>query len=163
MLAAPTSDVERLGWVSAGPASRRPKTPTAGDRRLVDNRVAQHGAAGRDARHARLLVPAGAHLVMQSDMGWQYQSARAARRGFRAEHVTQGKLPGQRLRRGAVRAHEGRVLPGPRLERLRVVQSGFGGLHSPPEHAPQAEEAERTNTGGIPEPGLDGSIAASFY
>ena len=32
------------------------------------------------------LVPAGAHPVMQSDMGWQYQSARyverVARRGF---------------------------------------------------------------------------------
>ena len=32
---------------------------------------------------------------------------KAARRGLRAEHVAQGKLPGQRLHRGAVRTHEG--------------------------------------------------------
>lgn len=41
---------------------------------------------------------------MQSDMGWQYQSARYVERlrgaGLRAEHVAQGKLPGQRRTEG---------------------------------------------------------------
>lgn len=45
-------------------------------------------------------------------------------RRHRAEHVAQGQLPGQRLHRGAVRPHEGRVLPRSRLGRLRVVQGG---------------------------------------
>ena len=41
-------------------------------------------------------------------------------------------------------------------------QGGSGGLRSPLEHAPQAEEPERTDPGGIPESVLDGGIAASF-
>ena len=50
-----------------------------------------------------------ASTVMQSDMGWQYQSAgyvelRGA--GF-VQSMSRKKLPGQRLHRGAVRTHEG--------------------------------------------------------
>ena len=98
-------------------------------------------------------MPEGARPVLQSDMGWQYQSA---------EHVAQGQLPGQRLHRGAVRPHEGRVLPRSRLGRLRVVQGGPRGLHSPLEHSPQAEGTEGTDPGGVPRPVLDGGLVARF-
>ena len=59
-------------------------------------------------------------------------------KGTGAGADTQGELPGQRLHRGPVRPHEGRILQRAGLGRLRDVQGGPGGLHSSLEHASEA-------------------------
>lgn len=66
------------------------------------------------------------------------------------------------MRGGLVRPHQRRVLPGPQLGRLWLLQGRPGGAHRPLEHEAQAEEAERTDPGGIPEPVLDGGIGSVF-
>ncbi len=113
----------REGLPRPGVRLRQPR-----DRGVVDIRVARHGAAGGDARHADLPDaggrPAGAAVRHGLAVPERPLRLEAAVRRHRAEHVAQGQLPGQRLHRGAVRPHEGRVLPRSRLGRLRVVQGG---------------------------------------
>lgn len=45
---------------------------------------------------------------------------------------------------------------------LWLLQGRPGGAHRPLEHEAQAEEAEKTDPRGIPEPVLDGGIGSVF-
>lgn len=86
-------------------------------------------------------MPEGATPVLHSDMGWQYQHAAWCGRlkdRDRPEHVQKGKLHRQRRHRAGLRPHEGRVLPGKDMARLRVLQGGPGRVRRPLEHEAKA-------------------------
>lgn len=90
-------------------------------------------------------MPEGATPVLHSDMGWQYQHAawcgrlrEAEGRRDRPEHVQKGQLHRQRRHRAGLRPHEGRVLPGKDVARLRVLQGGPGRVRRPLEHEAEA-------------------------
>ena len=87
-------------------------------------------------------MPEGATPVLHSDMGWQYQHAAWCGRLKDAGIVQSMSRKGNCIDNGATRAglrpHEGRVLPGKDMARLRVLQGGPGRVRRPLEHEAKA-------------------------
>lgn len=111
--------------------------------------VAWSASASPDmARQAELLdrllakMPEGATPALHGDMGRQHRHAawcgRLGGRRDRPEHVQKGQLHRQRRHRAGLRPHEGRVLPGKGMARLRVLQGGPGRVRRPLEHEAKA-------------------------